>query len=59
MRKTIYVFALLLALTGSVYAGEMPQPIAPPTPTTVVPGEMPQPLTQSIVAVIATVLSLA
>jgi hypothetical protein len=59
MRKTICVLALLLALTGSAYAGEMPQPVAPPTtPTTVVPGDMPQPLTQSIVAVIETVLSL-
>jgi hypothetical protein len=59
MRKVICLLALLIALTGSAYAGDMPQPIAPPpTPTPVVPGDMPQPLAETIVTVLETVLSL-
>jgi hypothetical protein len=60
MRKTIFLLLLLVAITGSAYAGEMPQPIAPPsTPAgTSVQGDMPQPLTETIVTVIETVLSL-
>jgi hypothetical protein len=56
MRKTIYSIVLLVALTGSAYAGDMPQP--PSTSVTVVQGEMHYPLTEMIVTALQTVLSL-
>jgi hypothetical protein len=57
MRKTIYSIVLLVALTGSAYAGEMPQPGAS-TSAPVAQGEMYYPLTEMIVTVLETVLSL-
>lgn len=57
MRKTIFSVALLVALTGSAYAGEIPQPGAS-TSVTVVQGEMHYPLTEMIVTALQTVLSL-
>ena len=51
MRKTIYLIVLLAALTGSAYAGDMPQPPA-------AQGDMHYPLTAMIVTVVQTALSL-
>ena len=50
MRKTIYLIVLLAALTGTAYAGEIPQPG--------VQGDMHYPLTEMIVTVLETALSL-
>ncbi len=44
MRKLIQALVLTLALTAPIYAGEMGQPIAPPSNTT---GEMGQPIAVS------------
>jgi hypothetical protein len=57
MRKTIYLFVLLVALTGSAYAGDMPQP-AVSSSAAVVQGDMHYPLTEIIVTVLQTALSL-
>jgi len=57
MRKTIYSIVLLVVLTGSAYAGEMPQPGAS-TSVTIVQGEMHYPLTEMIVTALQTVLSI-
>lgn len=51
MRKTIYLIVLLAALTGSAYAGDMPQPPA-------AQGDMHYPLTEIITTVLQTALSL-
>jgi hypothetical protein len=57
MRKTIYLVVLLAALTGSAYAGDMPQP-AVSISEAVVQGDMNYPLTGVIVTVLETALSL-
>jgi hypothetical protein len=56
MRKTICLIVLLVALTGSAYAGDMPQPPSTSQPT--VQGEMHYPLTEIITTLLETVLSL-
>lgn len=50
MRKTIYLIVLLTALTSTAYAGEIPQPG--------VQGDIHYPLTEMIVTVVQTALSL-
>ena len=57
MRKTIYLAVLLAAITGSAYAGEIPQPGSSASET-VVQGEMGQPLTDIMTTLLETVLSL-
>ena len=44
MRKAVTVLALLLALSGSTFAGDIPNPpvVTPPPPQTA-PGEIPNP----------------
>ncbi|HEV2913266.1 MAG TPA: hypothetical protein VGX92_08120 [Pyrinomonadaceae bacterium] len=57
MRKTIYLVVLLVALTGSAYAGDMPQPGAS-TSAAVIQGDMHYPLTEMIMTALQTALSL-
>jgi hypothetical protein len=48
MRKTLCAFALTLALSGVVLAGEMPQPPAPPPPGGGFVSQMPDDQTLSL-----------
>jgi hypothetical protein len=57
MRRTFYLVVLLVALTGSAYAGEMPQPGASISGV-VAQGDMHYPLTEIITTVLGTALSL-
>jgi hypothetical protein len=57
MRRTFYLIVLLVALTGSVYAGEIPQP-GVSISEAAAQGDMGQPLTEIIATILETALSL-
>lgn len=59
MRKLIQASLLTLALTASIYAGEMQQPIAPPTSgNAAASGDMPNGIVEIGSAILEAVLSL-
>jgi opacity protein-like surface antigen len=57
MKRTLYLVVLLVALTGSAYAGDMPQPGASISEAAA-QGDMGQPLAEIIATVLETALSL-
>jgi hypothetical protein len=58
MRKTISILVLLIALASPAFAGIMQQPVVPPPPEPTAQGDIQQPLTETIVTVLLTALSL-
>jgi hypothetical protein len=60
MRKLLQASLLTLALTASIHAGDMGQPIAPPAPANAVTaqGDMPNGITETALSILEAMLAL-